>query len=171
MQEWPYFRSWTSRKALKYGEPTPVTSCWNGVVAMDAEPFYQVPRLAFRGVPDSLAKLHVEGSECCLIHADNPSSSNKGVWLNPNVRVGYNVHAYKEVNPRGSRSWMPFHLIMRGLWTNRLTRWFISPWFKELVIRRRINQWTQEHPNHYEVGTSCLINEMQILVANGWAHV
>ncbi|THX26260.1 hypothetical protein D6D11_10322 [Aureobasidium pullulans] len=171
MQEWPYFRSWTSLKALKNGQPTPVTSCWNGVVAMNAEPFYRVPRLVFRGVPDSLASLHVEASECCLIHADNPYSSTDGVWLNPNVRVGYSSHAYREVHPEGSNSWIPLYWIARGLWINRLMRWFSSPWLKELVVKRRVDQWVREHPNSQEVGTSCLINEMQVLAANGWAHV
>ncbi|KAH0280929.1 hypothetical protein KCU91_g636, partial [Aureobasidium melanogenum] len=77
---WPYFRSRASREALKHGKPTPVESCWNGIVAMNAKPFYQTPRLIFRGVSDSLAKLHVEGSECCLIHTDNPLSAEQGVW-------------------------------------------------------------------------------------------
>jgi len=171
MQEWPYFRSRTSRKALKYGKPTLVTSCWNGVVAMNAEPFYQTPRLAFRGVPDSLAQSHVEGSECCLIHADNPFTRKQGVWLNPNVRVGYNDHAYREVNPEGSNTWLSLLSIARGLWTNRLKRWCSSPWFKESVMRRRIDQWAKSHPDSHEVGSVCLINEMQVLTANGWAHV
>lgn len=30
-QEWPYFRSRTSRKALLYNKPIPVQSCWNGL--------------------------------------------------------------------------------------------------------------------------------------------
>ncbi len=33
---WPYFRSSTSRKAMKLGSPVPVTSCWNG---MGRQPF------------------------------------------------------------------------------------------------------------------------------------
>lgn len=56
-------------------------------VAMDASAFYD-QNLTFRGIPDDLASLHLEGSECCLIHADNPLSHSKGVFLNPNVRVG-----------------------------------------------------------------------------------
>ena len=32
----------------------------------------------------------MEGRECCLIHCDNPVL-DKGVWLNPNVRVAYRV--------------------------------------------------------------------------------
>jgi hypothetical protein len=171
MQEWPYFRSRASRKALKYGHPTPVTSCWNGIIALNAEPFYQNPRLAFRGVSDSLAKLHVEGSECCLIHADNPFTRVQGVWLNPNVRVGYNGRAYKEVNPESSSAWVPLFSIARGLWANRLKRWFSSAWFKEAVVRRRSNAWMRTHAGSQEAGISCLINEMQVLVANGWAHV
>ncbi|BAE60536.1 unnamed protein product [Aspergillus oryzae RIB40] len=88
MQSWPYFRSRASRQAMKASQPVPVSSCWNGVVAMDAAPFYQHPPLKFRGISDSLAKSHLEGSECCLIHADNPLSREKGVWLNPNSGRG-----------------------------------------------------------------------------------
>jgi hypothetical protein len=138
---------------------------------MNAEPFYRYPRLAFRGIPDTLAKSHIEGSECCLIHADNPFTRMYGVWLNPNVRVGYNDQAYREVNSESSSTWMSLFSVARGLWTNRLTRWSSSTWFKELLVRRRVNLWMKMHTGSYEVGTSCLINEMQVLVANGWAHV
>lgn len=31
MQTWPYFRSQTSRRAMKMMEPVPVKSCWNGI--------------------------------------------------------------------------------------------------------------------------------------------
>jgi hypothetical protein len=169
-QEWPYFRSRESRAALKQGKPVPVSSCWNGIVAMNAEPFYEQPRLVFRGVTDTLAKAHVEGSECCLIHADNHLSYTQGVWLNPNVRVGYGGGAYEAVNPKSSRSWVSMYSIARGLWINRAQRWFTSPWFKESVIRRRLSQW-QKRTGSREAGLACLINEMQVLVANGWAHV
>jgi len=152
------------------GEPTPVTSCWNGMVAMNAEPFYDSSRLAFRGIPDSLAKSHVEGSECCLIHTDNPLSREQGVWLNPKVLVGYNSHAYEVVN-RDTLSWMSSFLIARGLWQNRLLRWLSSSWFRELTIRRRVDRWMDEYPGSHEVGSLCLIDEMQVLIANGWAHV
>ena len=74
------------------------------MIVMDATPFYPVSSggsgLRFRGVDDALAQLHVEGSECCLIHADNRKlGEDKGVWLNPNVRVSYNVTTYPIVNP------------------------------------------------------------------------
>ncbi|EFY90951.1 polysaccharide export protein (CAP59) [Metarhizium acridum CQMa 102] len=58
----------------------------NGVV-MPAEPFVSSTKLRFRGVPDSLANYHLEGSECCLIHADNPLSRTLGVYLNPKVKT------------------------------------------------------------------------------------
>jgi len=159
MQNWPYFRSKVSRRAMIYGEAVPVRSCWNGVVVMDAESFYR--GLNFRAIPDSLAKLHLEGSECCLIHADNPGR----VWMNPNVRVGYNEGAYRQV--KGS-SWMS---IAWGLWTNRLRRWFSSAWFREVVIRRRVEKWEKDNPGSHEAGGFCLIDEMQVLIKNGWAHV
>jgi hypothetical protein len=110
---------------MKANQPVPVQSCWNGVgkrrldsppceintvfsfvdlhlttvpVAFDASPFYNPDPLRFRGIPDSLALHHLEGSECCLIHADNPQSASKGLWLNPNVRIGYDANAYSTIH-------------------------------------------------------------------------
>lgn len=168
-QTWPYFRSSQSRSAMKLSQPVPVTSCWNGMVFMPAAAFAGEKAIAFRGVDDTFAESHVEGSECCLVHTDNPASATKGVYLNPNVRVGYNGQAYKLVHPSGS--WITYFDILTGLWKNRLVRWFTTPWFKELVIRRRQHSWEKQHPGREEPGTACLINEMQVLIGNGWAHV
>lgn len=193
MQSWPYFRSRESRDALKASEPVPVTSCWNGIgmcsvhllmfdrltltmytVAMDAAPFYASANpLRFRGTPDSLSNFHLEGSECCLIHTDNPLSAEKGVWLNPNVRVGYNERAYKLVNPGGKspNAWVGSASVVHGSWENRILRWLTTTWFEDLTVRRRIGKWQAAGEQRGETGAACLINEMQVLVANGWAHV
>ncbi|SPQ25522.1 32d47f56-b61b-4914-af33-11debf7c489f [Thermothielavioides terrestris] len=96
-QTWPYFRASASRNAMVSGQPVPVTSCWNGIVAMPASTFTGLRGLRFRGLPDSLAAAHLEASECCLIHADNPASRSRGVFLNPAVRVGYSRAAYDRV--------------------------------------------------------------------------
>ena len=161
----PYFRSKASRSAMISGHPVPVQSCWNGIVAFDATPFYDPSRLRFRGVPDSLALHHVEGSECCLIHADNPLTQSHGVWLNPNVRVGYSPEAYAAVKSPS----MGQGLI--GIWTNRLWRWTTSPKVKTLRMSSRFKSWSEGGADRSEPGRFCLINEMQVLVANGWAHV
>jgi hypothetical protein len=137
---------------------------------MPAAPFISADPLHFRGVPDSLAKYHVEGSECCLIHADNPLSHKKPIFLNPNVRVGYNPKAYVAVHPAHGvllSSWQ----ILIALWENRVRRWFTSPWMKEWIVSRRVRNWSAERAGNHEPGTFCLINEMQVLVENGWAHV
>ena len=52
--------------------------------------------LCFLCVSDSLVEWHVEGSECCLIHYDNPAPS-KGAWMNPNVRVRYKAKGWELV--------------------------------------------------------------------------
>jgi len=138
---------------------------------MDARPFYHdVHPLRFRGVPDSLAEHHVEGSECCLIHVDNPQSKTQGVWLNPTVRVGYSGAAYEQVLPHVYNMWLgPFRVFFK-LWENRIRRWFTSPWLKERVLSRRTAGWSRDSGD-VEQGGLCLVNEMQVLVANGWAHV
>ncbi|GAQ05757.1 hypothetical protein ALT_3078 [Aspergillus lentulus] len=169
MQRWPYFRSTTSRHALFNMSPVPVKSCWNGMVAMPIEPFVSTTPLRFRGIPDSLALFHLEGSECCLIHADNPLSGHQGVYVNPKVRVGYNAPAYEKVHPAGS--WLSRQYIALALWENRFRRWATTTLFKKWVVRRRVAQWKSLSSGRHEPGEFCLINEMQVLVANGWAHV
>lgn len=135
---------------------------------MDALPFY-THNLSFRSIPDSLASQHVEGSECCLIHADNPLSLSKGVWLNPNVRVGYNGSSYAVVNPKGP--WLSWEDIVYGMWSNRILRWFTTTWFRDRIVAQRLDEWKSSDSRHGEEGTICLINEMQVLVWDGWIHV
>ncbi|KAK3935742.1 cryptococcal mannosyltransferase 1-domain-containing protein, partial [Diplogelasinospora grovesii] len=165
----PYFRSSKSRKAAKRSAPVPVRSCWNGMVIMPAATF-QDGRLAFRGTDDTLAETHLEASECCLVHADNPASAEQGAWLNPNVRVGYSTHAYHQVHPSGG-VWLSYWEIWLSLWKNRSYRWFTTPLLKERMCRSRQYQWEHAHPDRHEKGSFCLIDEMQVLVGNGWAHV
>ncbi|KAL2040512.1 hypothetical protein N7G274_006491 [Stereocaulon virgatum] len=165
----PYFRSTASRNAMISDQPVPVQSCWNGIVAFDAVPFYEPDPLEFRSIPDSLALQHVEGSECCLIHADNPLTPTHGVWLHPNVRVGYSPEAYAAVNP--DAFWPSVSQKILGIWKNRIWRWVTTTSLKDSTIKRRLRAWTKPNAEHPELGAHCLINEMQVLIENGWAHV
>ncbi|KAJ8070690.1 hypothetical protein OCU04_001061 [Sclerotinia nivalis] len=176
-QTWPFFLVAESRNAIKSSSPVPVKSCWNGIVVFQADPFYKNPSLRFRGIPDSLALYHLEGSECCLIHTDNKLSLTKGVWLNPNVRVSYNSKADNIINSKGGR-WPSKREIFKGIWSNRWVRWtrFLGRYTERFVVERRVRLWRNEmqqtkHAEVHEEGIHCLINEMQVLVENGWAHV
>ncbi|KAL9124248.1 MAG: hypothetical protein Q9217_006408 [Psora testacea] len=165
----PYFRSKASRDALLAGQPVPVQSCWNGIVVFDAAPFYEPEGLKFRAISDSLAAHHLEGSECCLVHTDNSLTSTRGVWLNPHVRVGYSPDAYDAVH-RG-RPWPSVMSAITGVWRNRFWRWTTSTTLKSAKVSHRLKQWKAADEDRSETGTLCLIDEMQVLVANGWAHV
>jgi hypothetical protein len=139
------------------------------MVAMPAEPFLSSEEkegLRFRGTPDSLAGEHLEASECCLIHADNPLSNQMGVYLNPNVRVGYNGTAYDAAHMPMS-PWSLYALI----WYNRVLRWTTTPWFKELAVQSRLHSWRKKGERNEERGDFCLVSEMQILHEKGWRHV
>lgn len=136
---------------------------------MPAKPFISDPPLRFRGIPDSLAAHHLEGSECCLIHVDNPLSTKKRVYVNPNVRVGYNIGAYNAVHPQ--ESLQSFWQIFIAFWENRLRRWTTMVSLKEARVRRTVPRWKKGEKHREERGEICLINEMQVLIANGWAHV
>lgn len=139
-------------------------------MAFNSKPFYGADHLRFRGIPDSLARHHVEASECCLIHIDNPLSLTRGVWLNPDVRVGYSPDAYEVVH-QGGGAWPPLGQSIRGVWVNRFWRWLIPAFLKSAKINRRMKAWMAENSQNYEPGVPCLINEMQVVIANGWAHV
>ncbi|KAF6827459.1 polysaccharide export protein [Colletotrichum musicola] len=177
MQTWPYFRSPRSRGAMEaYSDAVPVRSCWNGIVAMPAAPFLASEasgrRLQFRAVPDSLAEgQHLEASECCLIHVDNPLSEALGVYVNPRVRVAYNGRAYEETHPAAGESWVSAWRAGAGVWEARVRRWLTTDAVKEWVVRRRVRRWEAEAEGRLERGVECLINEGQVLVYNGWAHV
>lgn len=134
---------------------------------MPAAPFlYTDKPLRFRDIPDSLAQEHLEGSECCLIHADNQIASD-GVYLNPRVRVGYSGPAYEAVHP--DDRWLSSWRILRGLWSNRLRRWSHVD-LRGRRVRRRLAQWEKSHGVR-EPGDYCLVDEMQVLMEWGWAHV
>lgn len=135
---------------------------------MPAKPFLGDDAIRFRGTNDSLAKHHLEGSECCLIHADNPLSATKGIFLNPAVQVGYNMTAYNDVH--SSYAVMSPLRTYAQIWQNRLLRWLTTPWFKERVVRGRVAKWTEETRGE-EPGEYCLINEMQVIFQRGWKHV
>jgi hypothetical protein len=181
-QMWPYFLDPRSRRAIMANLPAPVSSCWNGAIAMKADTFYASPKLRFRGVEDGLAKHHLEGSECCLIHADNVNrrEESEGVWLNPNVRVGYTPEAYFAVNPLGA-VWPGRLERVQGMWENRLSRWLVWPrrWMERRTVARKLKRWAREGKadeeergrGRLEAGDYCLINEMQVLVEAGWKHV
>ena len=165
----PYFRSKKSRQAILRGEVVPVQSCWNGLVVFDADPFTGIDAVSFRGIEDSLAQYHVEGSECCLVHADNSLTASKGVWVNPNVRVGYSPQAYETVH--NSVPWPGMRATWTGLWRNRAGRWLSSEKWRQRTVNAKLKQWSAAEQSRFEPGRNCLINEMQVLVENGWAHV
>ncbi|KAI5285087.1 hypothetical protein KEM54_000842, partial [Ascosphaera aggregata] len=175
---YPYITSRLGRTALSRGEAFPVQSCWNGIAVFDAAPF-QVESLAksspsnaiaersplrFRAIADSLAARHVEGSECCLIHYDNPRTKTKGVWVNPHVRVGYNAIAHASVRSFPKRSESLF-----GWFWSMLASVMGLPW-RNGKIDKEVALWRAEDKNNYEPGVACLSYEMQVLVWNGWAH-
>ncbi|KFY60426.1 hypothetical protein V497_03659 [Pseudogymnoascus sp. VKM F-4516 (FW-969)] len=176
-QTWPFFLSAASRNAMITNTPVPVKSCWNGIVVFQAEPFYGDRALSFRGIPDSLSLHHLEGSECCLIHADNRLTPTHGVWLNPNVRVSYNPESDKVVRAE-TGLWPTKKEKFVGIWMNRWARLMgvIPRYIQQYRVDRRIKRWGHEtreeaQPEIPKRWSHCLINEMQVLVHNGWKHL
>lgn len=176
---WPWFLSSSSRDSTKHSKPVQLESCWNGMVLFDAQPFYGSVPLRFRAVPDSLADLHLEGSECCLIHADNPLSAQKdgGIWLNPNVRVAYNATAYSVVQGRHGEPFPGPLTTLVGAWALRWMRWRspLQQHLERASVMKKLKTWQaatpQGAPLREEPGVNCLINEKQIMWMNGWRHL
>ncbi|PVI03339.1 glycosyltransferase family 69 protein [Periconia macrospinosa] len=158
MQTWPYFRSSASRHAAQRLQPVPVTSCWNGMVAMPAAPFLAPNFLSFRGISDSLGAYHLEASECCLIHADN-------YW------VGYNGSAFDDIH--ANNGGMSMGEMFKGVWVNRFLRWVLAARTlgEERTVWKRVQEWRRTHQGEWEPGSFCMVNEMQVIHAAGWRHV
>ncbi|PSR79444.1 cryptococcal mannosyltransferase 1-domain-containing protein [Coniella lustricola] len=174
---WPWFRSPASRDAVLHSDPVPVQSCWNGMVLFDAKPFYGDKALRFRAISDSLADYHLEASECCLIHADNPLTTvpDQGVWLNPNVRVGYSLATYESVQAKHGSAFPNVPTAVLSAWVNRWVQWkgILQQHFESTTVLKRVSQWSQAEPygQRSEPGLACLVNEKQIMWMNGWKHL
>lgn len=146
------------------------------MVVFDAEPFYPSPGdgrdvLKFRSTSDSLAEKHIEGSECCLIHADNDElRKKKGVWLNPNVRTAYSSETYKIMN---AGRWPTWWQAVAWEWKWRFARIRVLGlgWAETRIVEGRVARWEAEGEGRVERARECLINEMQILYQSGWQHV
>lgn len=173
---WPYFLSSASRDAMIANTPVPVRSCWNGLVVFQADSFYRPNSMLFRGIPDSLAAYHLEASECCLINTDIARGLWwRGVWLNPNVRVSYNEESDKIVRT-ASGVWPGGLMKVLGIWKIRWASLFggLGRAHARKVVRQRVERWEMQAPKGEKIiesGESCIVDEMQVLVDNGWKHV
>jgi len=180
MSHFPYFRPSETLSAILRGEPARVQSCWNGMVAMEAAPFYprqDTKALTFRGTPDSLAVKHLEGSECCLIHADLiiMGAASRGIYINPTVRVGYVGKAYDYTHRDEDQKFVSTSQYVAGVWANRIVRWVHPTDSWQSAVRKRVKAWQAEGnelgQKREELGEMCLIDETHILIWNGWKHV
>ena len=193
--QFPYFRPSLSLTSLLRGLPSKVSSCWNGIVIYDATPFYPstsqpslpldangaiTPGLPFRAIPDSLASTHTEASECCLINADLTLSNhnNHGIYINPSVRVGYTELAYNETHFGEAETFISAKQYVAAMWLWRLNRVRMESAEKGLgVVRGRLERWKLqgegekgEREVREEYGEMCLVDEMHLLIWNGWKH-
>lgn len=167
----PYFADGESRDALVRGSVVPVRSCWSGIAAFDATPFQDFRQpLRFRAINDSLAKYYVEASECCLIQYDNSLSASKGVWMNPNVRVGYGVKRYAAAHPPSG--WPSTAETTMGRLSDQWTRWTQSNRQRRKEIEHRYEEWAQESLWNDEIALDCLVDKMMVVSEKGkWREV
>ena len=174
--QFPYFRSSSdSLPAILNGHSARVASCWNGMVLMDASLFYN--GLTFRGISDSLASKHLEGSECCLIHADLNATHplHNGIYINPAVRVGYTPEAYDLTHSGPSETFISSTQYVLAMWLHRLNGLRTPSARKQMkTVRKRVEKWKKYEENSLEKreeqGEMCLIDEMHLLIWNGWKH-
>jgi len=191
--QFPYFRPSESLNSMLRGTATKVSSCWNGMLLMDSAPFYG-PRpdslpppmddsklgLPFRAIPDSLASKHLEGSECCLIHTDLATSnpSNAGTYINPSVRVGYTIEAYNQTHfGPDENMFLSGTQYVLATWLHRINRLRTPSAEKQLkAVTGRVRKWLKDEETlakrELELGKGemCLIDEMHLLIWNGWKH-
>ncbi|KAI9770182.1 MAG: hypothetical protein M1839_003248 [Geoglossum umbratile] len=163
---YPYFHSGSSARSIVARRPARVQSCWNGAVAFDAAPFQDlVTPLQFRTIPRSLAEYHIEASESCLVHYDNPLTPQKGVFINPNVRVGYSQEAYKAVAQGAGGVW-PTSFEEWGILKSH-SIWWMKGWVHTVVVNSRIRKWQRKHPSAAEAGLACCSDLAMVKLETG----
>jgi hypothetical protein len=106
--------------------------------------------------------------ECCVVYADNITSTSNPILLNPLVKVGYEGSAYKAVHSRETN--LSAFQIYQALWTNRLRRWVAMTWWGEWDVQQRVMMWNKETLAR-EKGEFCVFDKMQVVVERGWKHV
>lgn len=153
----PYFSEGRSRISLLRSDPAVlIRSCWNGLALFRAAPFLPPTNLRFRSIGDDLAWYHVEASERCLIHYDNPDTPKKGVWLNPKVRVAYSKKMWERVKEMPLKGWRRPKWILKGEDNKaRLPR-------SNKVIESRVKKWGGK-----EEAVECLVEQVQVVVMEG----
>jgi hypothetical protein len=175
--QFPYFRTTAtnSLSPLLAGNAARVSSCWNGMILMDTGPFYN--QLTFRGIPDSLASKHLEGSECCLIHADLNATvpHHSGIYVNPAARVGYTPLAYELTHFGVEETFISATQYVLAMYLHRLNQIRTPSARKQMsVVTKRVGKWREYEENSLEKreenGEMCLIDEMHLLIWNGWKH-
>ncbi|RUS22285.1 cryptococcal mannosyltransferase 1-domain-containing protein [Endogone sp. FLAS-F59071] len=94
---YPFFADYKSRQSLINGLPVPVYSCWNGMIALNPEPFIKYG-VKFRAVLPQRSQVPFEASECCLVHSDFRQLNYSKIYINPNVKVFYEESRYNYVH-------------------------------------------------------------------------
>jgi hypothetical protein len=113
--------------------------------------------------------------------------------VHPGAALSSVPEGYDEAEQEGP--WISAAEVFVGIWKNRFRRWLTTDVLKTGIVQHRLEEWRKtirsstkegmpaagegsrtdnenlEGGLEDEKGKFCLINEMQVLVANGWAHV
>lgn len=161
---WPWFSS----SVVSPPDAISVYSCWDGLVALDAAPFYE--GLAFRAVDDRLADQHIEASERCLLHADNPLSASRGVFLNTGVRTT----RWGSIGQGHFPGWLS---AVMGTWVSRINRWSEEERVAQQqdVVLSGVRAWAAERgeqgQDRKEAATACLAEGLRVVRPRGWQTI
>lgn len=80
---YPYFSRERDQRKLREAKPIPVYSCWNGMIALKAKPFYE--GLRFRAA----ASGECRASECTLFCKDLWNAGHGNIVIDPAVALSY----------------------------------------------------------------------------------
>lgn len=92
---YPYFSSEYDGAHLRDNKPFQVLNCWNGLVVMNAEPFYK--DVEFRTMREDVADC--AASECTHICNDFWANGYYKIAVDPLVSVAYDADVYRDFEP------------------------------------------------------------------------
>lgn len=87
------------------------------------------------------------------------------------MRVGYTPYEYEEAQKIEDN--LTHFAIFRALWYIRIREWAMLPFSspKDWAVRPRVHAWERISAANHEVGSFCLVDEMQVLTPTSWTGV
>ena len=148
----PFFLNKEGQDLIVYHKPIRVFSCWNGVIVFKAAPLKN-RKLEFRHKANStipnntISNGYYYESECTYFHIDLFSLGYTKKYINPNVRVTYDIHGFlpaKYLYPSITSIISYFNIYVKNFFSKR-NKYMSNYKDKQIKLKSNLKNWFLEN--------------------------